>query len=246
MNKIICINPGHGGSDSGTKINEVMEKDLNLQISLYQAKRFTELGWQVILTRDKDEDSPLNEVARKVINSGAPLCLSNHINAAESPNASGFEAIHSIYSNGKLANLIFNNIVLTGLIKGRRVFNRESTTEPGKDYYFMHRQTGKVETLIVEYGFLTNDQDRKILTDPVNHSILSEAVIKAVCEYASQSYTPPTTAVVDPEAWKKADIDELARASFINNPDYWKERVNDNMPVWAVMALINRLRKTIK
>ena len=110
----------------------------------------------------------------------------------------------------------------------------------------MHRQTGKVETLIVEYGFLTNDQDRKILTDPVNHSILSEAVIKAVCEYASQSYTPPTTAVVDPEAWKKADIDELARASFINNPDYWKERVNDKMPVWAVMALINRLRKTIK
>lgn len=244
MNKIICINPGHGGSDPGVSVNGVPEKDINLAISLYQAKRFTELGWQVVLTRDKDQDAPLSEAAKIVINSGAGICLSNHNNSAENSNANGFEAIHSMHSDGKLANMILNNVVLIGLVKGRRVFSRESDKYPGKDYYYMHRETGKVQTIIIEYGFLTNDNDRKILTNPVNQSSLGEAVVKAVCEYAGTEYAPPKAATEDPEAWKKKDIDELAGAGLINNPDYWKERVNNNMPVWAVMALVNRLRKS--
>ena len=243
MNKIICINPGHGGSDTGATSNGIQEKDINLAISQYQVKRFTELGWQVITTRNTDQEAPLSDVAKAVINSGASLCLSNHINAAESLNANGFEAIYSIKSDGKLANLIFNNIVLTGLVKGRSTYTKESTQTPGKDYYFMNRETGSVQTIIIEYGFLTNEHDRKILTSPNNQIILSEAVIKATCEYTGQSYTLPKSAIEDPDAWKKTDIDELAAAGFLNNPDYWKQRINDNAPVWTVMTLINRLRK---
>ncbi len=243
MNKTICINPGHGGSDPGVTINSINEKDINLAISLYQAKRFAELGWKVVLTRNKDEDAPLSKAAKIVVNSEADICLSNHINSAENSNANGFEAIHTMHSDGKLANLILNNVVLTGLVKGRRVYSRESDKYPGKDYYFMHRETGKVQTIIIEYGFLSNDHDREVVMSPENQAILGEAVIKAVCKYTDAEYTPPKSALEDPEAWKKKDIDELSAAGLINDPDSWKQKVNDNMPVWAVMALVNRLRK---
>lgn len=243
MNKIICINPGHGGSDSGVVVNNIKEKDITLAISLYQAQRFNELGWKVILTRNKDEDSPLPEVAKKVKNSGADICLSNHVNSAQNSDASGFEVIHSIFSNGKLATLIFNNLASTGLMKGYRVYSRESSLYPGKDYYYMHRETGKVETIIIEYGFLTNNHDREILRNTTNYPTLGEAVIKAVCEYSGEPYFPPKIEVETPDAWKKKDIEELAAAGLLNNPDYWKARVDKPMPVWAVMTLINRLRK---
>ncbi|MGE5329025.1 MAG: N-acetylmuramoyl-L-alanine amidase [Deltaproteobacteria bacterium] len=240
MEKIICINPGHGGSDPGASASGINEKDINLLISLYQEKRFTELGWKVILTRSSDVNSSLSDSAKIVLSSKAPICLSNHCNAASSADASGFEAIYSLKSDGKLAKMIFDNIVSTGIMKGRSIYTRESTQSPNQDYFFIIRETPGIETIIIEYGFMTNAGDLQNLLDPNKHSQLAEAVVKAVCSFSGAAYTPP---IQDPDAWKKADIDELAKAGLISNPDYWKQRVNESMPVWATMALVNRLRK---
>ncbi len=43
--------------------------------------------------------------------------------------------------------------------------------------------------------------------------------------------------------WKTAPIDELAKDGLLSDPDYWKAKLDDAMPVWAVMAMINRIRK---
>ncbi|OAJ73822.1 hypothetical protein AYJ08_00650 [Brevibacillus sp. SKDU10] len=58
---ILIIDPGHGGTDPGAVGNGLKEKDLTLQISLYQFERFKELGVSVALTRSTDKDlSPAN------------------------------------------------------------------------------------------------------------------------------------------------------------------------------------------
>ncbi|MGG0793614.1 N-acetylmuramoyl-L-alanine amidase [Brevibacillus laterosporus] len=58
---ILIIDPGHGGTDPGAVGNCLKEKDLTLQISLYQFERFKELGVSVALTRSTDKDlSPAN------------------------------------------------------------------------------------------------------------------------------------------------------------------------------------------
>ncbi|WP_345788237.1 N-acetylmuramoyl-L-alanine amidase family protein [Brevibacillus laterosporus] len=51
---ILIIDPGHGGTDSDTVGNGLREKDLTLQISLYQFNRFKELGLPVAITRTTD------------------------------------------------------------------------------------------------------------------------------------------------------------------------------------------------
>lgn len=240
MGKIICINPGHGGSDPGATIGGINEKDINLSISLYQAKRFSELGWEVVLTRNKDMFLSLADSAKIVLNSKASVCLSNHCNSASDLAASGFEAIYGLKSDGKLAKEIFSNIVDTGLINGRSTFTKESINSPGQDYFYIIRETSGVETIILEYGFLTNARDMQVLLDLKKQFQLAEAVVKAVCAFYGEAYIHT---VQDPDAQKKAEIDQLAKAGLLNDPEYWKDRINENMPVWAVMSLVNRLRE---
>jgi N-acetylmuramoyl-L-alanine amidase len=181
----LIIDPGHGGRDPGGGSNEHwLEKDFALKISLYQYKRFQELGVSVALTRDKDIYLSPEERTKLVRESGAKYCISNHINAG---GGEGAETIHSIHSNGRLANLILDEIVEAGQ-KRRRVFFRALPKSPKQDYYFMHRNTGSVETVINEYGFADNSNDVKRLLEHWKEYV--EAPVKAFCNYIGHPYAP--------------------------------------------------------
>ena len=184
----LIIDPGHGGKDPGGGSNEHwQEKKMALDISLYQYRRFRKLNVPVAITRTQDVYLSPEERTRIVRESGAVDCISNHLNAAQSPSARGVETIHSIHSNGELARQSFGAIVAEGM-PGRRVFTRAGSN--GRDYYFMHRQTGAVETVIVEYGFATNPDDTKWLL--ARWRVFAEAVVRVYCKYAGFDYSPPS------------------------------------------------------
>lgn len=50
----------------------------------------------------------------------------------------------------------------------------------------------------------------------------------------------------DPEEWKYKSIDNLATAGIVLSPENWKSKINEPMPVWAAMALIDRLYQVLK
>ena len=55
--KIILIDPGHGGMDGGAKGNDgTLEKDINLAISLKLKSTLEEKGYRVAVTREADAD----------------------------------------------------------------------------------------------------------------------------------------------------------------------------------------------
>jgi N-acetylmuramoyl-L-alanine amidase len=185
MTPILIIDPGHGGKDPGGGSNSVfLEKNKALEISLYQLERFKQLGVPVSITRT--EDVYLSPTARTdaVRKSGAKHCISNHINAYNNT-ARGAETIYSIFSDGKLATRILDGIVDKGMPK-RRAFKKEGAN--GADYYFMHRQTGSVETVIIEYGFATHPEDTKLIIN--NWKAYAESVVKTFCEYIKHPYQP--------------------------------------------------------
>lgn len=95
----IVIDPGHGGTDSGALGNGIIEKDLNLKISKYMADRLSELGVDVVLTRDTDETLDPTERVKRVLdafgNSSDVLVISNHINAG-GPDTSNYEWLNLI------------------------------------------------------------------------------------------------------------------------------------------------------
>lgn len=81
----IIIDAGHGGIDSGAVGNNLQEKDLTLEASIYMYNRLKELGIPAKLTREEDEYLPKTERIKKVLslynNSPNTLLISNHINA---------------------------------------------------------------------------------------------------------------------------------------------------------------------
>lgn len=142
----------------------------------------------------------------------APYCISNHINAAASA-ARGVETIHSISNDGKLATAIYRAIVDAGM-PGRRVFTRK--LDSGKDYYFMHRDTGSVATVIVEYGFATDPEDTQRLI--ANWQAYAEAVVRAFCQHVDHPYVPPAPPVpAAPAAPEQAPVSVIVNGQRIDD-----------------------------
>lgn len=180
----IVIDAGHGGSDPGAVANGVNEKDLTLKISQYMYERFKELGIPVVITRDSDVTLTPSERVNKILNAFGNnenvVVISNHINSNATPNsAEGAEVIYALRNTDELASNILNKLGNAGQIT-RNVYQRRSQRDPSKDYYFIHRETGATEPVIVEYGFINNEEDLSRIQN--NYKDYVDAVVDAVIE----------------------------------------------------------------
>lgn len=199
----VIIDPGHGGTDSGATGNNLLEKDYNLLISKYMYDRFKELGIPVAITRDSDTTlSPtdrVNTILNKFGNSSDVILISNHVNSG---GGEGAEVIYALRNKDTLAKNILNNIGATGQ-ETRKYYQRRLPSDTSKDYYFIHRNTGNLEPLIVEYGFIDSAKDVEFLKE--NYKELAEAVISAVANYIGVPYTPPEGITTNTYVVQKGD-----------------------------------------
>lgn len=199
----VIIDPGHGGTDSGATGNNLLEKDYNLLISKYMYDRFKELGIPVAITRDSDTTlSPtdrVNTILNKFGNSSDVILISNHVNSG---GGEGAEVIYALRNRDTLARRILENIGSTGQ-ETRKYYQRRLPSDTSKDYYFIHRNTGNLEPLIVEYGFIDNTKDVEFLKE--NYKELAEAVISAVANYIGVPYTPPEGITTNTYVVQKGD-----------------------------------------
>jgi N-acetylmuramoyl-L-alanine amidase len=88
----IILDPGHGGKDPGTtSADGLFEKDITLKVAKIMGKKLQELGYTVILTRDRDVFVPLEERTAIANSREGDLFLSIHVNAAPASSAHGIE-----------------------------------------------------------------------------------------------------------------------------------------------------------
>jgi len=185
----VIIDAGHGGVDSGAVGNGLQEKDLNLQASKYMYERLRELGIPAKMTRTDDEYLPKNERIKRVkeLYNDSPntILIANHINSG---GGEGAEIVYSLKNDSTLADMALNNIGEAGQIK-RKVYQRRLPENPNKDYYYILRETGNTEPILVEYGFIDSTRDSQKLKNNLNNYV--EGVVKAIAEYAGYTYYPP-------------------------------------------------------
>lgn len=201
--KKIVIDPGHGGTDSGAVGNNMLEKDYNLLISKYMYDRFKELGVPVAITREEDVTlSPtdrVNTILDKFGNSSDVIVISNHVNSG---GGEGAEVIYALRNSDTLAKSVLNNIGATGQAT-RKYYQRRLPSDTSKDYYFIHRNTGSTQPIIVEYGFIDSVKDTEFLKE--NYKELAEAVISAVANYAGVPYASPEGVITNTYIVQKGD-----------------------------------------
>ena len=185
----IVIDAGHGGDDPGASGNGIVEKDLTLQISKYMYDRFRELGIPVTLTRSGDETldptARVNRILNAYGNRDDVIVISNHINAG---GGDGAEVIYALRNNNKLADSVLQALGSAGQ-NMRKAYQRRLPSDTSKDYYFIHRNTGITQPIIVEYGFLDSTGD-DVLQLKNNSEELADAVVGAVVNYIGGTYSP--------------------------------------------------------
>jgi len=178
----ICLDPGHGGSDSGANAFGTKESDLTLKIAQYCKEELSKYDVNVVMTRTTDtrlsEEAAMDlknrvEVAKKA---GASYFISIHINSAANSAAKGAEVYYpntsgnkNLSSNGQnLAKAIQKQLTALGLydrgIKIRNYTDGTTSYDPtssDKDYYGVIRyaKEANITGLIVEHCFISNKEE---------------------------------------------------------------------------------------
>ena len=188
----VVIDPGHGGDDPGAVANNTNEKDLTKLISDYMYERFKEMGVPVAITRTTDETVNPTERVNRILNafgnSEDVIVISNHINSSSSSSAQGAEVIYALRNDDTLAENILNALESAGQVT-RTFYQRRLPSDTSKDYYFIHRNTGKTEPVLIEYGFINNTDDlNRIKT---NYKKYVDAIVDAVIATKMGGSIPP-------------------------------------------------------
>jgi len=193
QSECIVIDVGHGGFDSGkVGVNGELEKDVNLQIALKLRDALEQKGFEIVMTRDKDEglyDS--NAVNKKVqdlqnrcnmIDECHPLLtVSIHQNSYTSPDIEGAQVFYYATSaEGKrLAEVLQASLIANVDPENHREAKANDT------YYLLKKTSSPI--VIVECGFLSNPEEAVKLADETYQQKLVEAVCLGICQYLGQN-----------------------------------------------------------
>lgn len=185
IDTIIVVDPGHGGRDSGTTYGEILEKDINLEISKVLKKELQSNGATVYMTRTKDEDlSSIYDPAKKrgdlyrrlllLHNKKSDLYISIHINWYQNTSISGAEVLYNEInpSNRLLAKSIMNEFK-----KDLNSTRRITTTD-----LYMYRNT-TIPGVLVECGYLSNSNERELLQNKKYQKKISQSITKGIINY---------------------------------------------------------------
>lgn len=144
--------------------------------------RFKEHGIPVYITRTTDETISPTERVNRILNAFGNdknvIVVSNHINAG---GGDGAEVIYALRNKSTLANKILNSLAKSGQ-NIREAYQRRLPSNTSKDYYFIHRNTGNTEPVLVEYGFLDSKGD-DVEQLKNNAEKYANAVVDAILDY---------------------------------------------------------------
>lgn len=182
--RVIVLDPGHGGLDNGASIAGVDEDELNLEISFALKEELESRGATVYMTRTDDQDMTRRDynyskqddmyLRALMIDEYQPdLFLSIHLNSSNS-SAWGSQVFYYKKSeDGKrLADSIHNQMkTLTGTRK-----NISSSS------FYILRATQSLGVLI-ECGFLSNANERGQLKSRSYHKKLATVISDGIQDY---------------------------------------------------------------
>lgn len=183
IGKVIYIDPGHGGIDPGATYKDIYEKDINLSIALKLKKELENNGAIVYLTRYDDIDlsistnnhkkSDLNNRVRAINNSNADLFISIHLNSY----GTSWYGVQIFYDDNNS-----NNEVLASIMdKNIRNLNGNRTYKNKNDLYLL--KNIKIPGILVEVGFLSNENERYLLTNSKYQERVSKSLCDGIKEY---------------------------------------------------------------
>ena len=196
MEKVIIIDAGHGGEDSGAiGVSGVYEKDLNLEIATALGEELKNRGYTVVYTRTEDKMlySPEENIKgmRKIsdLNNRCKLTeqyedcilISIHMNSYGSSKYSGLQVYYSDENDKSavLAQKIQNSVRSELQPSNRRQI------KSGDSLYLL--QNVSCSAVLIECGFLSNKDECEKLSQKEYQKQLSFSIICGIIEYINEN-----------------------------------------------------------
>ncbi len=173
-NKVIIIDPGHGGNDTGAMRGKILEKDITLQIALKVRELLREKGFNhVIMTRTGDTTLSLAQRVETANSHKADIYVSIHINASVKSEIKGIETHYYTEAGYQVAKVIHKELMEKVDAVDRGLFK-------SKFYVINHTEAPSV---LLELGFISNENERNGLTSEKRQKESAQAIAEGIINY---------------------------------------------------------------
>jgi N-acetylmuramoyl-L-alanine amidase len=186
--KIVVLDPGHGGSDTGAIGSGVYEKTLTYNILYKCAKNYFNSSSSTVKaywTRTNDSYVTLDDRAAFAEKVGADLFISLHMNSHTTGSPNGTETYYSTMNNKTLSNGLSSaklaSIFQNGIINSFDFTNRKVKTA---NYAVIKKNT--VPAILIELGFISNSSDLNKMNNTTNQKKYAEKIYQLTEEVFNQ------------------------------------------------------------
>ncbi|PCD85106.1 N-acetylmuramoyl-L-alanine amidase [Lysinibacillus fusiformis] len=179
QNRVIILDPGHGGKDPGTVKGSVSEKSITLKVSTQVKQLLENAGAKVYMTRTGDTYPSLQDRVDFTQANYGEIFVSVHVNSAANSSAQGTETYYAISTGDMyqedidLATFVNNQIVNNLNMKNRGVKQEQ--------YYVIRNMV--IPSILVELGFLTNTEDHNKMTNDQYVNLFAESIYNGILQY---------------------------------------------------------------
>ena len=165
----VRLDPGHGGPDPGATANGLRESDVALGITKLVAAMLRSQDIAIDLTRVADVELLSGDRSAHLKRPGVACSVSIHANAAGDPGAAGHEIFVSAFldESRRLGELISEEYLqwVQGIGARQPAVKTRLASGGAADYYYFvrHPVSVGIPAVLVEVGFVTNQQDAAVL-----------------------------------------------------------------------------------
>ncbi|MFJ7954597.1 N-acetylmuramoyl-L-alanine amidase, partial [Lysinibacillus sp. NPDC096418] len=177
--RIIIIDPGHGGKDKGTISDSIYEKDITLKVSTLVKQKLEDAGANVKMPRTGDTFPTLQDRVDFTNANYGEIFVSIHVNAAGNKSAQGTETYYAITAG----DVYQEDMDLAKLVNDQIVNNLEMKNRDIKESKYYVIANTNIPAILVELGFLSNIEDRAKLTDDHYIELFAESIYQGISQY---------------------------------------------------------------
>ena len=189
--KLIVIDPGHGGRDTGSQairdgVELLNEKDINLDVATRLNHMLKAAGVNTYMLREDDSSISLYDRPALANNANGSLYISIHNNSSENESANGFEVFYYSKANEcdyGIESKELAQLTEKELIKTLGINDRGAKSEPA---YAVLNKT-QMPAIIIEGAFLSNINDLKYMMTDEFRQNYALGVARAVIQVLNQS-----------------------------------------------------------
>lgn len=194
--KNILIDPGHGGTDVGTLSGNDFEKDINLQVALRLANKLKAKGFNVFMTRNKDNRIELEQRVAFSNKIAADLFVSIHCNATADKNVNGLETYITppvgdapvdkpdIFNRKCAASAFDEPSAYLAYYTQRSILQKTGCNDRGLRRKSLHViRNANCPSMLIEMGFFSNKAELANLKNAQKQEQYAEAIVDSITRY---------------------------------------------------------------